>query len=236
MLFADRQDALELIRLHDATGGITRRIQNQQPRFPRDGFLDRRSPDAESVSRPRLHEHWCSARVLHDVGEADPVGRGDDDLVPLLHKDAHDVEDGMLAADAYDALFRFVGRAKLALVPRADGLAQRHDAARRRIFRFVLLDCLDRRLLDVVRRRKVRLAGAEVGDVNTARLQLVGFGDDRRRRRNLDAVNAVRELHAGSLGEVYSFIADSSQSRKDRTNPASARFERRPLPQQRTGK
>jgi hypothetical protein len=45
--------------------------------------------------------------------------------------------------------------------------------------------------LDVFRRRKIRLAGAEVGHVNSLRLQPLRFLKDDHRLRNADAIHAV---------------------------------------------
>src|SRR6266700_1588545 len=60
------------------------------------------------------------------------------------------VEDSVLAADVDDAFLRGVVRAKLALVPSANRLAQRQDSPRCRVLRVVLLDGANRGLLDVV--------------------------------------------------------------------------------------
>src|SRR5207253_1795545 len=101
----------------------------------------------------------------------------------------------MFAANADHAFFCDIRRAEFALMPRADRFAQRHDAARRCVFRLVFLDRLDRGFLDVVRRGKVRLAGAEVRDIHSTRLQLLRFGDHCGGRRNLYAIDTVRKLH-----------------------------------------
>src|SRR5207237_9015432 len=103
--------------------------------------------------------------------------------------------DGMFAADADHAFLVFERRAQLAFVPRANRLAQRHDAARRGVLRFVFFDGPDGGSLDVIRRGEVWLAGTEVGDVHALGLQLVGFRDDGCRWRDLDTVDAVGELH-----------------------------------------
>ena len=88
----------------------------------------------------------------------------------------------MLAADVDHALFRIVIRPQLALVPRHNRFPQRQDAPRRRVLRVIFLDRVDRRLLDVLRRGKIRLARPEVGDVHALGLQLLGFSDYRRCR------------------------------------------------------
>ncbi len=77
-------------------------------------------------------------------------------------------------------------------MPRTDGLAQRHDAARWRVLRFIFLDRLDPRFLDVIGRGEIRLTGAEVRNIDSARFELFCFDDHRRRRRDLYAVDAIR--------------------------------------------
>src|SRR5215467_1781285 len=84
---------------------------------------------------------------------------------------------------------------QLTLVPRANRLAQWRNPSRGRVLRLVLVNCADRRLLDVLRRRKVRLAGAEIGHVDAFRFHLFRFGEYGRGRRDLDTVNAVSQLH-----------------------------------------
>ena len=105
----------------------------------------------------------------------------------------------MFAADVRDAFLRVVAGAELALVPCADGFAQWHNTGRRGVFRFVVVDGLDRGLLNVVRRRKIRLAWTKVSNVHALSLQLIRCGDDGGRRRDLDSVDTVRELHCFSL-------------------------------------
>src|SRR5256884_3734795 len=115
-------------------------------------------------------------------------------------------KDGMFAADADHAFLGFERRAQLAFVPRANRLAQRHDAARRGVLRFVFFDGPDGGSLDVIRRGEVWLAGTEVGDVHALGLQLVGFRDDGCRWRDLDTVDAVGELHLSAPsadGQIY---------------------------------
>ncbi len=188
-----------LVRRNHASRRIARRIQDQEFRFRSDGLFNRGGFHAETVFRARLHVNRRAARVLDDVRKAHPIRRGDDHLVACLHQHAHHIEDAVLSADGDDAFLRRVIRAQFALVPRANRFAQRHDSRRRRVLRLIFFDRLDRRLLDVLRSREVRLARAEVGDVHALRFQPVGLGDDRRRRRDLYAIDPFRELHALSL-------------------------------------
>jgi hypothetical protein len=83
-------------------------------------------------------------------------------------------------------------------VPRADRFAQRHDAARSRVLRVVLLDRAHRRFLYVIRRGEVGFARTEVGEVDAAGLELVSLHDDGGCRRDLDAIDAFGEMHGFS--------------------------------------
>ena len=76
-------------------------------------------------------------------------------------------------------------------VPVTDGLPQRRNAEYRSVFRAIFFQRLDRGALDVFRRRKIRLAGAEVGHVNSLRLQPLRFLQHDHRLRNADAIHAV---------------------------------------------
>src|SRR5258706_9068939 len=142
--------------------------------------------------------NWCADRVFHDIGIAHPIWCGNDDFIALLHQNADYVENGMLAANVYDTFFRLVSGFQFPLVPGADGFAQRHNATSGRVLRVVLLDGANGGLLDVIGRRKIRLAGAEVRDIYTFRFQLFGFGNYRRSGRDLDAIDAFSQLHAFS--------------------------------------
>ena len=97
----------------------------------------------------------------------------------------------MLAADVDDRFFCFVRGAEFALVPGADGFAERHDACGGGVLSFVFVDGFDGGFFDVVGRRKIRLAGTEVGDIHATRFQFVGFRNDRGGGRDLNAVDAV---------------------------------------------
>src|SRR4029453_2451512 len=66
------------------------------------------------------------------------------------------------------------------------------------VFRLTALDGLDRRLLDVVRRVEIGLAGAEADHVKTRSLQLARFAGNRHGRRRLDPFE-----RAGDQSHVY---------------------------------
>ena len=75
-----------------------------------------------------------------------------------------------------------------------DGVAQLRRSADRRVLREIILDGGDGGVFDVLRRGKMRLARAEIHDVNALLAQLVGFGDHCHGGRGLDAVDAFRKF------------------------------------------
>ena len=101
----------------------------------------------------------------HDVGIADPVGRGDDDFVARVERRHHGVVDHGLAARRDEALRRRIIEAVLALELRRDGRTQFGNAFDGGVFRLAPPNGGDRCFLDVVGRVEVRFAGAERDDV-----------------------------------------------------------------------
>src|SRR5258708_3522556 len=69
----------------------------------------------EGVIHGRRHEHRLAAVDEHHIGIADPIRRGDDDLVALVERGQEGVVENLLAASADDRLRRLVVEAVLAL-------------------------------------------------------------------------------------------------------------------------
>ena len=145
VFLAKGENLLEFIRRNDTRrDGLLGELTNDHARSRSDGFFDGGGFYAEAFFGAGLHNNRLAAGVFHDVGIADPVGRGDDDFVAGFESGRLTaIEDGMLAADVDDALLGFVGGAEFALVPVADGFAQGHDAGRGGVFGFIFVDGLD---------------------------------------------------------------------------------------------
>ncbi len=109
----------------------------------------------------------------------------------MVHQHLQRIEQRQLAARGEDALLNRVVRAEIRRVALHHRLAHRRHPGHRGVAREVLLDGLDRRVLDVLRRREMRLARTEVRKVNALRLHLQRFSGNRHRGRNFDAVDAV---------------------------------------------
>ena len=123
-----------------------------------------------------LDDDGLGAGHLHHLGVAQPVGRGDDDLVALFAGGEDDVEAGMLAAAGDDDLRGLVGEAVLALVLVGDGRAQLGNAGGGGVFGEAGGQGLGAGVFDVLRGVEVRLAGAEADDVQAVGLHLLGLG------------------------------------------------------------
>ena len=101
------------------------------------------------------------------------------------------VENGVLPANVDHTFFRRVVGAEFAFVPRHNRFAQRHDSAGGRVLGAILFDGFDGGLLNVIGRREVGFSRAEIGDVHALGLELFRGIDDRRGRRDLNAVDAI---------------------------------------------
>ena len=122
------------------------------------------------------------AGQLDLLGNRRPVRRVHDHFVAGLEERHGRVEQRLLGAGGDDDFVRPVGDAVVVLVARADRLAQLQDARRRGVVREVGVERRVRRRLDVLGRREVRLARAEVDDVDALTAQSVGFRRDAQRR------------------------------------------------------
>jgi hypothetical protein len=134
-----------------------------------------------------LDKARLAAGQVDHVRVADPVGRGDDDLVARVQGGDEGVVDDRLAARRDVHLGRLVGQAVFAGELGADGFLQFRDAVDVGVLGLAGVDGGDGRLLDVVGGVEVGLAGAQADDVATFALQQAGFRRDRDGGGRLDA-------------------------------------------------
>ncbi len=187
---ADFVDFHELIGGHDRAARIAWRIDDQQFCFRRDRARDLLGAQAESVGRIGHHRDRRRAGVLHHIRIADPIRRGDQDFVACLQKAAERVENGVLAAHRHDAFRHRIGRSELRRVPLADRFAQGTNSRRGRVLRAALFQGSNGGLLDVLRRREIRFAGAEIGQVSPLCAEAFRRGQHGGGRRDGNAVYA----------------------------------------------
>ena len=120
-----------------------------------------------------MHEHAFSAGVIHHVFVCHPERNRDYDLITGVNDGLSEIENHVLAAHRYDAFRRLVIGSEIGFVPLADSFLQLHRSAGGCVLGEVLVERANRRLLDVVRRREVGLARAEVDYIDALRAQLL---------------------------------------------------------------
>ena len=103
-----------------------------------------------------------------------------------MNQRLHEIEDGVLAAHRDHAFGGRVFGAVIVVVAVADRLLQLQRPAGGRVLGEVGIDGGDGGLLDVVGRREVGLARAEIDDVDAFAAKPVGIGGDFHRRRFAD--------------------------------------------------
>ena len=157
--------ALQLVARIGRAGRVRRRVEDDPLGPRRDRAFEVFRLELEAVLEFRRHDDRLAPVDRDHLRIAHPIGRGDDDLVALVHRDEEGVVEDLLAAGADDRVGRLVVEAVLAPEFCRDRLAQGRNAEHRRIFCLAALDRLDRRVLDVVRRVEIRLADRQRNDV-----------------------------------------------------------------------
>ncbi len=102
----------------------------------------------------------------------------------------------LFAAGGDDDLVVLVVDAVIGAIAVADGALQLGDAGHRRVLRELLIQRRVRRVLDRGRRRKVRLAGAEVNHVDAFATQAIHGRRHLHRWGRCDPRGSIREFHA----------------------------------------
>ena len=184
---AHLRDGLELRAGVDHAGRVAGRVEHEHLGLIRDGGVQLGGGDLEIRLLLRRNDHGHRARLLDHLGIADPVGRGDDDLVPGVAQRHQGNVNRVLGARSDHDLPGLIFQAEIGLQAVAGGLAQLHQAGGRGVLGLVVLDGLNARLLDVLGRGEVRLACAEADDVLALCLHLLEQRIDRQRGGRLHA-------------------------------------------------
>ena len=156
---------LEFVARIGRAGRVRRRVQDHPLGARRDRALEVLGLELEAILEPGRHDDRIAPVDRDHLGIAHPIGRGNDHLVALVHRDQEGVVEDLLAPSRDDGVRRLVVEPVLAAELGRDRLAQRRNAEHRRIFGLAALDRLDRRLLDVVGGVEVRLADRQRNDV-----------------------------------------------------------------------
>ena len=175
MLQEHIRQRLELVVAVGRAGRVGRRVEQEPLRLRRDGSFQIGGRQLEVVLLRRLHEHGRAAAKRHHFRVGHPVGCGNDDFIPCVHRRHESIEKNLLSTGADDRLLRLVVKTVLALELFRDRLAQLGNAGHRRILCLAAIDGIDRRLLHVVRRVEIRLAGPQTDHVATLRFEFAGF-------------------------------------------------------------
>ena len=113
----------------------------------------------------------------------------------MVHQHLNGIEQGMLAANRRHGFFAAIVGLEISCVASHDSIAQLGGAAYSRVLREIILDCADRDIFDVLRRRKMWLARAQIHYIDALLPQFVGFGDYRHGGRGLDSVDAFAKSY-----------------------------------------
>ena len=159
MLLHDLGDRLEMLAAHDGAGRVVRVRENQRLRLFGDGAFQLLRGQAEFIFHLRADGNRHAANHAGQRVVADEARLRDDNLFTRGDQAAQRHIDRLAAADRDEHLgLGLVREAVFPLEEAADLLAQRHQAAVRRVARAALLERRDARLADVPRREEIRLA------------------------------------------------------------------------------
>ncbi len=114
----------------------------------------------------------------------------------MIHQYLDSVEQRVLATHRGHGLFTAIIGPEVGRMAAHNGIAQLSRSADRRVLREIILDGSDGRVLDVLRCGKMRLAGAEIHQVNALLAQFVGFSHHCHGGGRLDAVDSFRKFES----------------------------------------
>ncbi len=182
----------ELVPAVGCAGRVRGVVEEEGLGRRRDRGLERLWRQEEAVLFARRDDDGLALGQVHALGVGDPEGRRDDDLLALVDQGLDEVEEGRFRAGGDDDLLGAVLEAVVLLEPLGDGLAEGGDAVVLRVFREIVPDGLDPGVLDVLRRREIRLADAQVDDVEALGLHGLGLGRDLERGGGADSLDFFR--------------------------------------------
>jgi len=162
-------------------GRIRRAVEHQELRPRRQRSRELVGTEFEAGLLGRRDEDRRGPGQLHQIGIADPVWGGDDDLIPRPAQRHQGIMDRMLGAVRDQDLIGAGRQADPSRVVIRQRLLQLRDAGRRGVVGLAGPDRAERSLLDVRRRVEVGLTQGEVEDVHPLPFEPPGFGGHRQR-------------------------------------------------------
>ena len=181
-------------------GRIRRRVDDDAARPRRDRRQERLGVQREAVLRVRADDHRRRVGELDLLDQRRPARHVRDHFVAAVEDRQDGVEQRLLAARRDDHFGRRVLDAVVGLVALDDGALEIVGAGVGRVLGEVRVDGAMGGRLDVRRRRKVGLPGAEIDHVDALRLQAHGVGGHLHRRRDGDPGGACGECHVRPSG------------------------------------
>ena len=166
--------------------GIGRGIEDQHFRLRRDRRGKPGGRKLEFVLFPAFEIHGYAAADFDDLRIGEPIGSGDNHLVPLFDERETGVENGVFGAVGNNDLRRLVIKTVILLKFFADRLPQRQKSRGGGVFRIALVESGLRRVDDIFRGVEVGFAHAEGNDRLPRRFHGFRLRRDgkRQRRRN----------------------------------------------------
>ena len=161
VFFEDGYDFFELFARHDAARRVVGIGEHERLGFGGDRRLERFGREYESVFLHAAHGNGRSARKKHAGQVGHISGVGNQNFVARLADGAQDEVDALARADRHDDVLGGIFGGKALRHISGDKLAQGGQPAVARVLGVSALDALDRRVADVPRRYKIRLAHAE---------------------------------------------------------------------------
>ena len=204
--YDDIRDPFQLLPRVCRPGGVGGAVQDNALRPGRDRLVELSRRQLESRFLLRVDDHRGGTGQQDDVGVGDPVGGGDDDLVPFLEKRLGDVIDGVLRPHGDDDVLPLVLQAIVAPEFRDDGILELGGSGHRSIFRVAVVQGLLGHRLDVFRGVEVRFAGPEPHDVDSFRLHGLCLARNGQRGGWLNMGDSSCEFHRDAL--LYPRIGD----------------------------
>ena len=167
-------------------GRIGRAVEEQHLAVRAEGFVELICRNFEAGFFGCGQEFRRPAGQNHDIGIADPIGRGDEDFISGADQGMKGIEEDMFPTtpgrDFRESVFEAVISPELG----NNGLFDVRSAAHRRIFGLALFEGRNRRVFDMLRGIEVGLASPKINDLNPLATERRDFHRDHEGRRWFD--------------------------------------------------
>ena len=195
---------LQLLTGPDGTVGVGRRGDDDRLGPPGDPGSDILVAGDETVFLVGGNEDRNTAGHADHLRIGDPAGRRDQDFVTWVQDRLEDRKEGMLGAVGDEDLLRGIGQAVIPLHFPGDGHPELHGAGNGRVARHAEVQGFLRGVADMLRRGKIRFAGAETDHVQAGSRHFLGAGIDLQRqgRSNVQTTVGNRQRHGVTLHSI----------------------------------